>query len=78
MGRHTGPDYLETASGTLYLRRIRINSGGYDSGGAYWGRGAPLYYVEDQDGNSRFFRACSREGAKAHIVATFPGARFYK
>jgi hypothetical protein len=26
------------------LRRIRINSGGYDDGGAYWGLGAPLYW----------------------------------
>lgn len=26
------------------LRRIPINGGGYDSGGAYWGIGAPLYW----------------------------------
>lgn len=26
------------------LRKIRINSGGYDDGGAYWGIGQPLYW----------------------------------
>lgn len=26
------------------LRRIRINQGGYDDGGAYWGTGQPLYW----------------------------------
>lgn len=26
------------------LRRIRINNGGYDDGGAYWGLGIPLYW----------------------------------
>lgn len=77
MGRHTGPDYLDT-TGPLYLRRIRINNGGYDDGGAYWGLGSPLYYVEDHDGNSQFFRARNREAAKAKISADWPGARFYR
>jgi hypothetical protein len=78
MGRYTGPNYLETSAGRLYLRRIRLNSGGYDAGGAYWGIGAPLWYAEDQDGNSQFFRAASREAAKAEIVANWPDARFYR
>lgn len=78
MGRHTGPNYLEVEAGPLYLRHIAINSGGYDAGGAYWGRGAPLWYVEDQDGNSQFFRARDRAAAKAKIVADWPGARFYR
>lgn len=78
MGRHTGPDYLETAAGPLSLQRIPINSGGYDRGGAYWGLGAPLWYVADQDGNSQFFRAASREAAKAKILADWPDARFYR
>jgi len=77
MGRHTGPDYLATEAGPLYLRRIRLDRGGYDAGGAYWGLGEPLYYVEDQDGNAKFFRARSRDAAKAAIRADWPGARFY-
>lgn len=78
MGRPTGPDYLEVSAGPFYLRRIRINGGGYDSGGAYWGLGPPLFYVEDQDGNSSFFRARSREDAKRILSAKWDGARFYR
>lgn len=78
MGRHTGPDYLETCAGPLYLRRIPLNSGGYDAGGAYWGLGQPLYYVEDQDGNSQFLRASSRGAAKKAIAERWEGARFYR
>ena len=78
MGRHTGPNYLETSAGPLRLRRIPINSGGYDRGGAYWGIGAPLWHVEDQDGNAQFLRARSRDDAKAKIAADWEGARFYR
>lgn len=75
MGRYTGPDYLE---GKVYLRRIQIDSGGYDSGGAYWGIGAPLYYAEDAAGNSQFFRAANRERAKEILWNKFPELRFYR
>jgi len=53
-------------------------SGGYDRGGAYWGYGDPLFYVEDQDGNSQFLRAASRAAAKALISADWPDARFFR
>lgn len=78
MGRHTGPNYLETCAGKLYLRQVPLDRGGYDSGGAYWGLGPRLYYVEDQDGNSQFFRARDRDAAKAKIVADWPDATFYR
>lgn len=39
--------------------RIPIDSGGYDSGGAYWGTGRPLFRVTFADG-ARFFRASNR------------------
>ena len=29
----------------LYLRRLRLDSGGYDEGDAYWGHGDPLYWA---------------------------------
>lgn len=43
MGR---PSYGHGADPTtpFTLRRIRINQGGYDDGGAYWGTGQPLYW----------------------------------
>ena len=78
MGRHTGPHYLETCAGRLRLVRIPLNSGGYDSGGSYWGLGQPLYYVEDVDGNCQFLRASCRADAKAKIAAKWEGATFYR
>lgn len=78
MGRHTGPDYLDTSAGRIHLQRVPINSGGYDRGGAYWGIGAPLWFAQDQDGNSRFFRARDRDAAKAAIRADFPDAAFFR
>lgn len=27
----------------VYTKRVRLDSGGYDQGGAYWGLGSPLY-----------------------------------
>jgi hypothetical protein len=78
MGRYTGPDFLDVDAGPLYLRRVRLDSGGYDSGGAYWGLGSPLWECLDQDGNGRIFRAASRDAAKAEIRADFEGAGFYR
>lgn len=77
MGRRTGPEFLDT-SGKIYLRRIRLNSGGYDNGGAYWGLGQPLWETQDQDGNGLIFRESDRESAKNHIRNLFPAAKFYR
>jgi hypothetical protein len=64
MGR---PDGMIDDGEPLYLRRIRINSGGYDDGGAYWGLGAPLYAYGTGDGDWKYLRARSRDDAKAKI-----------
>ena len=61
-----------------YLQRIPINSGGYDRGGAYWGLGAPLYALGTPDGEWTYFRAHSREDAKAIAREEFPGVRFFR
>jgi hypothetical protein len=60
------------------LRRIRLNGGGYDSGGAYWGIGTPLYWADDGEGTERFLRARTRELAKTTIREEFPEAKFWK
>jgi hypothetical protein len=63
----------------LYLQRVRLNSGGYDSGGAYWGLGAPLYAYFDESGEfSHCIRASSRQKAKEAIRREFPEALFYR
>ena len=62
------------------LQRVRLN-GGYDSGGAYWGAGQPLFYwaiTLTVDECSGHLRANNREHAKAQIRALLPAARFYR
>lgn len=52
----------------VYLRRIRLNSGGYDRTGYYYGHGAPLYEYESAD--SAYvgeLRAYDREDAKERV-----------
>lgn len=42
----------------VYKRNVPINSGGYDSGGAYWGIGKPLYVEYNKDLTYiRFYRS---------------------
>ena len=59
-----------TACPKLHLQRVRINAGGYDEGGAYWGTGEPLYWAWDDDGEVQMFvRAADREEAKRKLQA---------
>jgi hypothetical protein len=76
--RHSDPD------GSLKFRvaRVRLN-GDYDSGGAYWGAGAPLYQVTADDAANGcdvefYLRAADREHAKQQVTARYPNARFYR
>ena len=63
----------------LYLRRVPLDSGGYDSGGAYWGIGAPLFECFNETGDfTRYLRAGDRERAKELIRADYPDARFHR
>lgn len=66
-------------AGPFRLVRVAVDNGGYDSGGAYWGLGEPLYYFEGPltDING-YVRAKSRELAKAAVRDIHPKARFYK
>ena len=61
----------------ITLRRVRLDQGGYDASGAYWGVGAPLYWACDDAGYDEYFRARGREAAKQRVRERFPGARFY-
>ncbi len=75
----------------FYLQRIRLNNGGYDSGGAYWGFPDDLYWacsVEEVLTTAWFgspelstvesyFRASNREDAKNLLRAKYPNAKFF-
>ncbi len=63
----------------FYLKRVRLNSGGYDSSGEYFGIGATLYqYQADSMYSCRYIRAYDRNHAKKQISLVYPQARFFK
>lgn len=67
------------ASGVKFrVTRWHVDSQGYDSGGSYWGVGAPLFQVEASDGNYLWFYARARDKAalKNKLRAEFPGITF--
>lgn len=88
MGRksdHLSGLIIEPKDPPFTLRRIRLDRGGYDGGGAYWGLGAPLFWwavtiTEDgaTDECSGFLRARDRDDAKRLIIALHPRARFFR
>lgn len=61
MGRRSSP--LALAPRSIRLFKVRINSGGYDDGGAYWGIGKPLWCARDVEGDCQFTRAATRKEA---------------
>lgn len=66
-------------TGKMALQRIRLDSGGYDRNGTYWGDGAPLYWAASEDGEIEMtFRAIDRDQAKKMVLERYPNARFYK
>lgn len=79
VGRPTITDAPAGTSIELHVRRAHLDSGGYDSNGTYFGRGAPLYHVsgEDAEGNDVDFvvRAYDREDAREKALRKYPNAR---
>lgn len=73
MGRRSG-----TLEGKVHLYRVVLGQDGYDRGGAYWGRGEPLYCAYDNEHNAVYLRATSREVAKRKLVADSPNLSFYR
>lgn len=51
--------------GPLHCVKVKIDAGGYDRGGAYWGAGEPLWCVWDDSGEVEcYLRAPDRKAAK--------------
>jgi hypothetical protein len=56
---------------SVYLSRVRIDSQGYDPGGAYWGIGTPVYCAySDRCGYCRYTRARDRAEAAEKLGLT--------
>ena len=61
-----------------YLRRIRLNNGGYTDRGHYYGIGAPLYQaIRVCDDKVVMIRAGGRKQAAIELRRQFPGAKFF-
>ena len=62
----------------LRLERMRLDSGGYDSGGAYWGGPSTMWVAHhEEEGYEFFVRAPDREAAKAKVRERLPLASFW-
>ncbi len=78
LGRPTVQPF-ETPKGKLYLRRVYLDNGGYDTNGTYFGHGEPLYWVASEDCELDYMlRAKSRRAAKEQILEKYPDARFFQ
>lgn len=76
LGRPDVGDEPRSYSGRIYLRRVRLNSGGYDPNGTYFGAGEPLYWLSSDGGTiDRMLRAYSREHARTQVLALYPSAK---
>ena len=68
-----------TYTGRVYVRRERLNNGGYTKDGCYFGVGSPLYYVSDYDGvYSDYFRASCRDEALEKARDIYPMGKVSK
>lgn len=77
LGRPTHtPDDAPTTTVRVYVRRVRLNQGGYDRNGTYFGTGAPLYWYADDSGDiDGVLRASCRESAVAEVRMLYPFAK---
>ena len=76
LGRPTVLDAPEDFAGRIYLRKVRLNQGGYDANGTYFGTGTPLYWYSDEEGEiDAMLRANHREQARNMVLAKYPKAK---
>lgn len=79
MGRPTVQREPREYAGRLHLRRVRLDSGGYDKNGTYFGTGAgtmPLYWCANDEGTVDFMlRAATRDTAIHNVRLEYPNAR---
>ncbi|MCA2999647.1 MAG: hypothetical protein ING75_13710 [Rhodocyclaceae bacterium] len=71
----------------LYLNKVRLNAGGYDSGGAYWGSGEKVGHLwvafgeETTDQGEQieiFVRGFTRDKAKQAVLAERSNVSFFR
>ena len=76
LGRPTIHSAPSDWDGEIRLRRVRINSGGYDVNGTYFGIGRPLYwYASDNGLVDAVLRANDRADAREQVLRVYPKVR---
>lgn len=76
MGRRT---IKEDTTKPLHLQKVRLYSGGYDAGGAYWGTPDDLYCAFNEDMTFRVFtRAYNRVQAKINLNVLYDDLTFIR
>lgn len=79
LGRPGVSDAPRDAAFKLVLRRVRIDSGGYDPNGTYFGIGRPIYWYANDEGTiDGTTRADDRAHARRIVLERYPNARFYR
>lgn len=78
MGRRSdAPCDMAPPATPFDVRRVTLDSGGYDAGGAYWGTGEPLYIATathaDGDAVTVYRRAVNRDHMESQLRADYPG-----
>lgn len=66
------------AAMTFRLYRMRLDKGGYDNGGAYWGIGPDALWHAYTETDQVFVRARTREGAKEAVRTIYARAEFFR
>jgi hypothetical protein len=80
MGRPTiHCDDPQSYAGKLSVRKMRLDYGGYDCNGTYFGLGPPLYWVSSKDNGVDFMlRASDRRAARDEVLEKYPRANVRK
>jgi len=66
-GEIVDPDF----DGEITVEELFLDSGGYDTGGAYWGSGGALWRATGEE-VEQYFRARDIEAALAHVRGLYP------
>jgi hypothetical protein len=75
--RQLGMERLVCSPARTSLTRVRLNHGGYDENGRYFGRGEPLFAYDNGESWGHL-RAPTRAAAKAKLRAKCPVVKFYR
>ena len=70
LGAHTYGRAADQPARSVLLARVRLNAGGYDTAGTYWGRGAPLWCATGTELYQQYVRASTRIEAAAMLGLT--------